>query len=156
MKPQFFSTLRARETSHSFRGWGIAQSFDKFSLRADCSVRNDFSFGLDRFVRVDCFVSFRLVESQEKVNSKTSARTTWSASMKSTLCTSIGNSTSKNKILYAQMSRCFSVCGFSQDGHLKETRLNSTSIAFASRGRRSLKSGDKKLSINQKWSGALV
>ena len=40
----------------------------------------------------------------------TSARMIWSESMKMTLRSDSGNSTSRNRILYAQMMRCFSVC----------------------------------------------
>ena len=43
-------------------------------------------------------------------SSATSARMIWSESIKITLRSDRGNSTSRNRILYAQMMRCFSVC----------------------------------------------
>lgn len=43
---------------------------------------------------------------------------TWSASTKMILSTAKGNRTSKKRILYPQIMRCFSVCWCSQRGHL--------------------------------------
>lgn len=43
---------------------------------------------------------------------------TWSASTKMILSTAKGNRTSRKRILYPQMMRCFSVCWWSQRGHL--------------------------------------
>lgn len=43
---------------------------------------------------------------------------TWSASTKMILSTARGNRTSRKRILYPQMIRCFSVCWWSQRGHL--------------------------------------
>ncbi len=43
-------------------------------------------------------------------SSAKSARTIWSESTKMTLRRERGNSTSRNRILYAQIMRCFSVC----------------------------------------------
>lgn len=43
---------------------------------------------------------------------------TWSASTKMILSTAKGNNTSRKRILYPQIMRCFSVCWWSQRGHL--------------------------------------
>lgn len=43
---------------------------------------------------------------------------TWSASTKMILSTASGNRTSRKRILYPQIMRCFSVCWWSQRGHL--------------------------------------
>ena len=48
-----------------------------------------------------------------------SARTIWSASTKMTRSRSSGKSTSRNRILYAQMVRCFSVWARSHCGQAK-------------------------------------
>lgn len=56
-------------------------------------------------------------------SSATSARMIWSESMKTTFRSDRGNSTSRNRILYAQMMRCFSVCSAALGLHWQSLRL---------------------------------
>jgi hypothetical protein len=66
-----------------------------------------------------------------------------------------GKSTSRNRILYPQMMRCFSVCWRSQLGHLYVTNATSKSLRAASVCAAALNCGDSVFSSSQNLSRAL-
>lgn len=70
--------------------------------------------------------------------------------------TSNGKSTSKNKILYPQMIRCFSVCWCNHLGHLYWTSSYWKLYSLAICGRKSMNCGDKKFFKNQNFTGLCV
>lgn len=70
--------------------------------------------------------------------------------------TSSGNSTSKKRILYPQMIRCFSVCWCNHLGHLYWTSSYWKLYSWAMCGRKSINWGDKKFFKNQNFTGLCV
>ncbi len=72
---------------------------------------------------------------------------TWSASTKMILSTARGKSTSRNRILYPQMILCFSVCWWSQRGHLYCTSSYWKPYSSAIYGINSYKKIDKNVTL---------
>ena len=77
------------------------------------------------------------------LSSVRSALTIWSVSTKSIFLTSRGNMTSRKRILYPQMMRCFSFCWFSHLGHLYCTYSYWKPYSAANAGKKSRSEGER-------------